>query len=1516
MKLIIQDELSINSYDLPSSQKTFIINYENEILHLLKKEDNTWVLLASKTVSLISSGQYVEEVSLTDYSITYAELKVYNKNILVIAVPNKETYKTYAVGTIKEITIGMSQNNTIQYGVSSINEEQAKIQFAEGNFWLTPTNGAPIFLNGKKVTQTFLRMGDVIFVSGLKIIWMNNFFKINNPNNKVVINGIAETGLVHPDATQFTERTESERNTKLYNESQMFYHIPRQNSYIKEVDFPIQVPPERERLERMPLIFTIGTSIVVAASSAMTGIQAVQKLKDGIQDKFTAYMEIFLAVLMLVSCILIPILMELYQKHVSNHKERVRQKKYKAFLNKKIKEIDEIIKSQETILKENFLSLEEIEKQMANQGHAFWSREIIDEDFLSVRLGTGNVPASIKVRAELDQFNIDDDNLRDMVKDLVEKKMELKDVPISLSLLTNKITPIVNESNKMYEYINSIMLQLIFYYSAIDLKIVLITSKENEYKWDYLKYMSHNWSSDHEKRLFAVTDTEIGQLSAFLEQIYNERTTKSTEYNPESNNETRKAEFYKSYQDYYLIITDNYAAIKNNAFLNKIINGSMNLGFSLLVFSDSMKNIPSRLKKFVVIRDEVSGLYDKDMSAGDNISFKAEYTDLLNIRYYANIAANIPVSSRDIESVMPSSIGFLELYNVGKIEHLNITNRWETNDPTTSLNAPLGVQSNNRILGLDLHEKSHGPHGLIAGSTGSGKSEFIMTFILSLAINYHPYEVQFVLIDYKGGGLAGAFEKRDKGIRIPHLVGTITNLDKSEMNRTLVSIKSELERRQRKFNEARDMLDEGTIDIYKYQRLYREGKVNEPMSHLIIISDEFAELKQQQPDFMDELVSTARIGRSLGVHLILATQKPTGVVNDQIWSNSRFKVCLKVQTAEDSIEILKKDDASKIKEAGRFILQVGNDEIYEMGQSAWAGEKYVPKDVILNKVNDSLDFINTEGTIVKSVSEDNNKEKTKDLGEQLSNIVDFLYKTAVEENIKFNNLWLPAIPEVIYLGNIMKKYSYQASPFKMEGIIGEYDKPGNQEQGLFKLDVSDKNTLVFGSTGSGKELLATSLLYSLCVLHTIQELNVYIIDFGAEVLRPFEKMPHVGNYINNDNIDMLPTLFKFLETQIKKRKELFAEYHGDFNYYNEKSPNKAPLILTILNGYEAFLENCDYDDVLVHLLREGSKYGIVFLLNVVSTNSVRTTTLEYFSHKMILKTSDPYDYQYILSAPNGLIPGSQYGRGIGIVEEEACEFQTAYIADKESVNDTIKATANKYLDYYKARVRSIKKMPKDTTYNSLYKSIKLLTDLPIGYEIESAEPIKYNFANKKITVMSGESILTDISYMGTIIDLIDQMKGVKLNLFDISSAINFEGNATYVNAEFEEPFNELLQNQCTNVTINFIIGVGVAKLLLNDNEFAALKKVLLNANQLANQYFVVVDDASRMNEIEDEDIKSIIDHNNGIYFGEDIDEQTVFNINNINQLDLESHVNNKTFIIVNGNAMTLKGLGVEGEDDD
>ena len=172
--------------------------------------------------------------------------------------------------------------------------------------------------------------------------------------------------------------------------------------------------------------------------------------------------------------------------------------------------------------------------------------------------------------------------------------------------------------------------------------------------------------------------------------------------------------------------------------------------------------------------------------------------------------------------------------------------------------------------------------------------------------------------------------------------------------RALISIRSEIKRRQKIFNQYK------INHIDAYIRLYRDGQADEPLPHLIIISDEFAELKKEQPEFIRELVSAARVGRSLGIHLILATQKPAGVVDDEIWSNSRFKLCLKVQDKQDSMGMLKRPEAAYLTQTGRAYLQIGNDESFDLFQSGYSGADYEPHNEI-GTVKDSVMMISIDG---------------------------------------------------------------------------------------------------------------------------------------------------------------------------------------------------------------------------------------------------------------------------------------------------------------------------------------------------------------------------------------------------------------------------------------------------------------------------------------------------------------------------------------------------------------------------
>ena len=310
-----------------------------------------------------------------------------------------------------------------------------------------------------------------------------------------------------------------------------------------------------------------------------------------------------------------------------------------------------------------------------------------------------------------------------------------------------------------------------------------------------------------------------------------------------------------------------------------------------MFFGQTRADIPVGCDYVVQLSGGYRGVLINAAEKSKTVPFvSSQISDTLAVRIVRTLA---PVCTDEVslEGELIKNISMFKMLNILSVEDLDLKARWSASKVTKSMAAPVGV-SKTGIVMLDLHDKAHGPHGLVAGTTGSGKSEILQTYILSMATLYHPYEAAFVIIDFKGGGMVNQFAQ------LPHLLGAITNIDGNAINRSLKSIKAELQKRQKYFAQA----DVNHID--KYIRKYKAGEVSEPLPHLIIIVDEFAELKAEQPEFMKELISAARIGRSLGVHLILATQKPAGQVNEQIWSNSRFKLCLKVQSKEDSNDCL------------------------------------------------------------------------------------------------------------------------------------------------------------------------------------------------------------------------------------------------------------------------------------------------------------------------------------------------------------------------------------------------------------------------------------------------------------------------------------------------------------------------------------------------------------------------------------------------------------------------------------
>ena len=603
-----------------------------------------------------------------------------------------------------------------------------------------------------------------------------------------------------------------------------------------------------------------------------------------------------------------------------------------------------------------------------------------------------------------------------------------------------------------------------------------------------------------------------------------------------------------------------------------------------------------------------------------------------------------------MESSLATDYSLFEMLDILQAYDLDLAKRWKRSDVTHSMAAPIGI-SRNGIVELDISDKAHGPHGLIAGTTESGKSEILQTFIHSMATIFHPYEVGFVIIDFKGGGMASLF--RD----LPHLMGTITNIDDNAIDRSLRSIKAELNKRQHLFAQAE------VNHIDRYIEKYQNGQVFLPLPHLIIIVDEFAELKAEKPEFMKELISAARIGRSLGVHLILATQKPAGQVSDQIWSNSRFKLCLKVQSREDSNEVLRSPLASEIREPGRAYLQVGNNEVFELFQSAYSGSLISESSGQKEQKEFAVYRYTDNGKL--ALLYQRKKPEDREKKTQLSAIVEHICGYCEKEKIrKLSDICLPELPEVI-------DFRPQMQPKDSTEIlcpIGIYDDPDRQDQGVCSLDLSSESVMIIGSSQSGKTNLLQTIIRSLTGRYSPADVQIYIIDFASMALKNFERLCHVGGVVTASEDEKLKNLFKLLLNEIRIRKEkLLKSGVSSFPAYREAGFRDLPQILLMIDNLTALRELYlqDSDDLLT-LCREGLSVGLCTVIANSQTQGIGYRYLSNFSRRIALFCNDSGEYSSLFDRCRTYPPNIP-GRSLIELDKSllVCQIYLAFQGEKE-----------------------------------------------------------------------------------------------------------------------------------------------------------------------------------------------------------------------------------------------------------
>ncbi len=1486
-----------------------------------------WIMHSNHAVSVINSEkQKVKDVLLNPLTI-YNLRNESGKVSYIFTEPiteERQIFKKYLMQGNGQIRIGRTESNDIMLNNGFVSGNHARLVYTDSKWEIYDegsSNGT--FVNGKRIKHTELNVGDNIYIMGFKIIIGSSFIAFNNPDQQVNI----RTGLLRGFRNQEIQEEDGEDEYELP-EVNYFYRSPRFKREVEEAVFKIDPPPQNAIGEEMPLMLVIGPSLTMGMASMSTAVFAVNNAMTS-GDISAALPSIVMSMSMVLGTVLWPILSKRYDKKRRYKKEAQRQKKYREYLDKVAVKFGEESAKQEEILRENFVPLEDCVQRIENVQRNLWERGLGQNDFLKIRMGSGNALLSANVSYPERKFSVDDDNLLEELYTLCERPKTLSNVPITLSLYEDYVSGIVGDREQVKEFAKGMIFQIAALYSYDEVKMVFLYDEDEEEDFGFAKWLPHVWSNEQTVRFLATNPNEVKEVSAYIE--------KELEGREELNEENMK---YVT--PYYVIFVLSKELAARAEMLKQVYAKKENKHISIITFYDELKNLPKECTKVVDLQTNAGKIFDKDDISGKAVPFMPDIFLKADAKELSVRLANVPLDTLANSYKLPSMITFLQLFGVGKVEHLNALTRWKENDPTQSLEAEVGIDALGELFKLDLHEKFHGPHGLVAGMTGSGKSEFIITYILSLAVNYHPDEVAFILIDYKGGGMAKSFEN------LPHTAGIITNLDGAAIKRSLISIESELKRRQAIFAEASKAIGVSNIDIYKYQKLYREGKVNEPLQHLFIISDEFAELKTQQPEFMEQLVSAARIGRSLGVHLILATQKPSGVVDDQIWSNSKFRVCLKVQERADSMDMLKRPDAAELTDTGRFYLQVGYNELFEIGQSAWAGASYYPSDRVLIEKDDSVAVIDRNGHIIREVKPNKRGTQFANAQKQLDAITEYLGKIATEENIKIRPLWLEPIAGDILLNDVKEKYQSEVTEkYVLNPIIGEYDDPRRQRQCALHLPLSEEgNTVIYGSADSGKTTFVNALTYSLLQEHTADELNMYLLDFASETLRAFADAPQVGDVIFGHEAEKVSNLFKMLQTEVEKRKKLFADYGGTYSSYletvkNEQATEILPSIVVVIHNFTALTEMYEEkEDAVAFLSREGTKYGIYFVLTALSTSAVRFRLLQNFKKLLTLQLNDETDYSTVVGKTEGMVPSAYKGRGL-VKMDELYEFQIAHLTKDAVPYMFIQKECQKLRDEWQGkRARKIPILPEqvDLDFLSEYVTKPQSLRIPVGVEKSTLDVHYYPFDESYIHMVLAESNEYR-SFVGELSTLMSRKSALDVSVLDATRIYELEENENLLYAasthQCEEEINvlfDLVLNR--NNTYKEAIEQGIptpefeTKIIVIQSLVAILsaisgpaqeklKLILEKGTQKYNVFVIIGEAIKNISSISfDKWYQIHINQGDGFWIGNGFSEQYQMKANKVTSEMREEMSSKFAYVLRKGKATKVKILSENKEEDE
>lgn len=1076
---------------------------------------------------------------------------------------------------------------------------------SQDHFEITRKNGKTIirdlnsrngtFVNGNQIQELELQRGDEISILTARIYYEVDYLRFENTG--------AEPELSYNLC--WNPHSESVR-------TDLFKRSPRIQERLPGGKIEIPAPPaetSRPDINWLSTLLPAGVTIAIALTMAFAGSEMMLRYSlpmtvAGVIVSITNYLQ-------------------------GNKKYRRNSEDRRNAYLQQLKKIEAAIKEKREVQKKAMLlanpSPLECLAAVKSRSTTLWCREPDDTDFLSVRLGTGTVPFSV-ILCHPEEKLMEEDELRKKPGELYRAYNTIDRMPILCDIRSCGVVGLLGTPKTTRSQLQNMILHLTTHHCYTELKLVCFYSEDDQQELSWLADLPHTHGNSQDEIYLANTQDEAEVLFRQFTELFKQRKQEKQDNSSYGSDPL--------FSPYILFVFFEPKLLKKSDPINQYLFMEHGLSVGCLMAAQKIAQLPKQCTEIVTLSDDYSGEIYNTSCASIRQSFQADQVPS-SLRHMFGVSMHPLYCDEGITvSSLPKKYSFYQMLGINQMSEYDIGKSWRNSDLLFSElapSAPIGILENGEQIYFNSPEtgENGGAHALVAGTNGSGKSEVLLTIILSLALRYPPKEVSFLVVDFKGDSLAG------KLTGLPHLRGVITNLDGDELRRSLVSIKAETYKRMRLFqeyNETHPDDKQKISNIKGYMMKYHQGKVSEALPHLFIVVDEFAQLKHELPDIMNDFISTAQIGRALGVHLILATQSPSGVVDNKIRANLLKQLCLKVVNADESRDMIGSDLAAHIKDAGRGYLKI--DDNLQLFQAAYGGG-------ILHLPDGS------ESTQVREASDA---------------IASYCHSHSIQQ---LPDIFCPPLPlQVDY-----PKYTSHDSSDRPFGLvtIGIRDDPAELYMGEYTLDISARNTLIVGSQMMGKTNLLLTIIRGVANLYSPLEVNIYILDFASLFLKNFETLPQVGGVVTLQETEKITNLFRLLQDQIELRRQKLLELGvSTFAAYRESGARDLPQIILLVDNLAAAKEFFPPDnDPLLNICKDGLSLGI----SVVATSAQAVGGMTYlptFANRIALYNNDDSIYSTLLGRTD-LRPKQVPGRCLVQYENAvyACQSYLAFYAKRE-----------------------------------------------------------------------------------------------------------------------------------------------------------------------------------------------------------------------------------------------------------